>query len=87
MGNNDTMMDDLAAVEQKMKTVMDMYVERSYRLYYLNGDDESYEQMEHQLLEYVEKDLLMIEQAIERITDENGSIVEQLSEIEREVDV
>ena len=40
--------------------------------------------MENQLVEYVERDIMLIEQAYERTTDENGVILEQMTEIEKE---
>ena len=86
LDDNNTIMDDLVHVEQKIKTAMSIYVERSYKVYFFDGDDETYAQMETELLEYIEKDFMMIEEALQRITEENALVVEQISEVQREVD-
>jgi kinetochore protein NDC80 len=81
--DNNTIMDDLMIVEQRIKTAIQIYVERSYGTF-INADDELYQKMEDQLLEYIEKDHMMIEHAIERLTDENGVIVERITDVEKE---
>jgi len=71
-------------LEVRSKTAMQKYLECSYGVF-LSGDDELCEDMAIQLLEYVEKDHKMIEQEIEKITDENGIIVESVTNIDKEV--
>ncbi len=81
--DNNTIMDDVVDIERRDKVAIQIFIERSYESF-IAGDDDRYEQMENQLVEYVEKDHMLIEQAIERITDENGLVVEQVMGIEKE---
>jgi kinetochore protein NDC80 len=57
-------------LEERTEKSFLKYVEISYGSF-LSGDDAHFEKLEMELLEYHEKDNMAIEQAIERVMDEN----------------
>ena len=66
-------------LESRTEKAFLKYVEISYGSF-LSGDDAHFENMEMELLEYFEKDNIVIEQAIEGATDENMAAVEAVNE-------
>ncbi len=85
LSDNKTLLQELDIMDIRNKNAMQRFLERSYESF-LFGDDDLYEQMESDLIEYVEKDCMVIEQAIERVTDVNGLIVEKVMSVQKEVD-
>ncbi len=83
LNNNSTIMEDILDFEKRYKVAIQIFIERSYDSF-LTGDDAMYEQIENQVLEYVDKDLILIEQAWERIEEENGGVVARIRGIEQE---
>ena len=71
---------------------LDLRTERAFLLYidlaynkYLSGDDETYEALEEEFLDYFEKDQMVLEQEIEKVTDENAVVVESITNVGTEM--
>ena len=70
-------------LENRSEKAFLKYVEISYNSF-LSGDDALLEKLEVNLLQYFEKDNIMIEQGIETRIDENNAKAEEILEIRRE---
>lgn len=70
-------------LENRSEKAFLKYVEISYNSF-LSGDDALLENLEVNLLQYFEKDNIMIEQGIETRIDENNGKAEEILEIRRE---
>lgn len=68
---------DADTLEQRSEKAFLKYVEVSYNSF-LSGDDERLEKLEVDLLQYFEKDNIMIEKEIEKMVDENSAIEEEI---------
>lgn len=61
------------------------YLERAYAAF-LSGEDDMYNKLEEELVDYFEQDNMVIENEIERVTDENAALLQSVSEIASEVE-
>jgi kinetochore protein NDC80 len=87
-------LDSIGAAGQPFTTpeAMELRTDRAFLLYvevayesFLAGDDETYDALEEELLDYFEKDQMVLEQEIEQVTDENATVVESITNIENEM--
>ena len=74
-----------AALEERTDKAFLRYTEMSYGSF-LNGDDEQFELLEKGMLEYFERDNMVIEQKFEKVTEMNADILGQIEELGKEVE-
>ena len=70
-------------LEERTEKAYQRYIEISYGSF-LSGNDEDLEKLEMELLEYHEKDNMVIEQAIERVMEENVEAEREVNEFSKE---
>ena len=83
LDENKTLMIDLDKMEQRIDVAIQRFLERSYQSF-LFGDDDLYDKMENDILEYVDADFNMIVKAVERTTEENELIVEEVMSVQKD---
>ena len=83
LSNNQSIIQELDTMEQRIKIVTQRFLERSYQSF-LFGNDDLYDAMENQLVEYVEKDYECIVNAVDRTTNENVVLIDQVRDVEQD---
>lgn len=78
-------MSSQAALEERTDKAFLRYTEMSYGSF-LNGDDEQFELLEKGMLDYFERDNMIIEQEFEKITEINAGILGQIEDFGKEVE-
>lgn len=73
---------DAETLENRSEKAFLKYVEISYNSF-LSGDDDLSEKLEVDLLQYFEKDNIMIEREIEKIVDDNNMVEEEILQIKK----
>jgi Protein involved in chromosome segregation, interacts with SMC proteins len=73
---------DAETLEDRSEKAFLKYVEISYNSF-LSGDDDLLEKLEVDLLQYFEKDNIMIEREIEKVVDDNNTVEEEISQIKK----
>jgi SMC interacting uncharacterized protein involved in chromosome segregation len=73
---------DAETLENRSEKAFLKYVEISYNSF-LSGDDDLLEKLEVDLLQYFEKDNIMIEREIEKVVDDNNAVEEEILQIKK----
>jgi len=76
---------DPLALEIRTDKAFMRYLERAYAAF-LSGEDDAYNKLEEELVDNFEQDNMVIENEIERVTDENAALLQSVSEIAQEVE-